>query len=261
MRKKFEDLMVYNIDIDMDKLDESGIQFISVVENPAIEVEGVFLSDDKVEETLDFKCFSDQMILCGPTMIPNKYIKRYDDIRGKHYVNFTADVIKKMVEKFMKGNNNTMINFEHSTKMVDAFIRDAFIIEDPIFNNSRKYGFKNLPVGTHFIVLKIDDKKFWNEEVKGNNKTSFSIEGLLKSIPVKYSIEELDQVEMASIPAHPDCQCQMVNGEWVTEPTACDYCNELADKHNRKSFSINDLDDNDIEELFRHTLNTLNKTI
>ncbi len=257
MRKKFDDYLTYDIEINDD--DETGISLISVVGNPATEVEGVFMSEQE-ELECEFKFFSDEMIIAGPTMISNKLIKRNDPIRGKHYERFRPDVIKKMVEKFMKGNNNTMINFEHSDKMVKAFVRDAFIIEDSVFNNARKYGYKNLPVGSHFIVLKVEDKQFWNEQVKGNGKTSFSIEGMMNVMPSKYSIQS-ESIEMSSIPAHPDCQCQMVNGEWITEPTACDYCNDLADKHNKKSFSIDDLDDNDIEELFRHTLNTLNKTI
>jgi hypothetical protein len=258
MKKNFTDYLIYDIEINDD--DETGISLISVVGNPAIEVEGVFMSEEE-ENDIEFKFFSDEMIIAGPTMISNKLIKRNDPIRGKHYERFRPDVIKKMVEKFMKGNNNTMINFEHSDKMVKAFVRDAFIIEDAVFNNARKYGFKNLPVGSHFIVLKVEDKQFWNEQVKKNGKTSFSIEGMMNVMPSKYSISD---VEMASIPAHPDCQCQMVDGEWITEPTACDYCNELAAKHNKKSFSIDDLyelDDNDIEELFKHTLNTLNKSI
>lgn len=246
MKKQFEDYITYDIEINDD--DETGISLISVVGNPATEVEGVFMSEQE-ELECEFKFYSDEMIIAGPTMIANKLIKRNDPIRGKHYERFRPDVIKKMVEKFMKGNNNTMINFEHSDKMVKAFVRDAFIIEDPIFNNARKYGFNKLPVGSHFIVLKVEDKQFWNNEVKKNGKTSFSIEGLMNVMPMKYSVQS-ESVEMASIPAHENCQCKMVNGEWITEPTACDYCKDMADKYNNKSFSVDDLSDSEIINMY-----------
>jgi hypothetical protein len=62
--------------------------------------------------------------------------------------------------------------------MVPAFIKGSWIIEDETNDKSKMYGYTDLPVGTWFIEVKIEDKEFWNKEVKLKNRSGFSIEGL-----------------------------------------------------------------------------------
>ena len=83
-----------------------------------------------------------------------------------------------MVDKFLKDNNNRALNIDHSNKMVPGFIQGAWIVEDPTYDKSRFYGF-NLPVGSFFIEVKIEDKEFWLSEVKDEGRYGFSVEGLM----------------------------------------------------------------------------------
>ena len=66
-----EALPLYEIFINED--DETGMNLISVVEKPAIEIKGYAFSD--IVE-LEFKQEEDKQIIVGPALIPNKKIRR-----------------------------------------------------------------------------------------------------------------------------------------------------------------------------------------
>ena len=166
-------LPVYEIVID--EFDETGISLISLVQDPAIMVKGMAFNNSSI---MSFKEVGDKQIIIGPALIPDMRIYREDDKYGRYYVTFSKETIAKMVEKFNKFGSNRKINIDHSNMMVDAFIIEDWLTEDEVYDKSRKYGFE-VPVGTYMIMVKIEDTNFWNEEVKGNGKFGFSIEGML----------------------------------------------------------------------------------
>jgi len=172
---RMEDLPVYSIEVDDEG--NQGIRMISLVADPAISVMGMYFSSD-IEEEYRFKSVKDQQIIVGPAMIPDKKIFRKDNNDNYYYVYFTKDTIKKMVGKFVKENNNKSLNIDHSNKMVPGFIQSSWIVEDPTYDKSRYYGF-NLPIGSYFIEVKIDDTEFWLNEVKEEGRYGFSVEGLM----------------------------------------------------------------------------------
>jgi hypothetical protein len=196
-------LPMYEIVVD-DSI-ETGIRLISIVENPAIEVRGIALSEDKLEK-YEFKQVEDKQFIIGPALIPDKKILQENDRFGIHYVFFTKETIEKMVEKFNRSGSNRRINLEHSNQMVDAFIVEDWIIEDPVHDKSRKYGFE-LPVGTYMVKVKVDDPTFWQEMVRGENKYSFSVEGLMSQSLValskveekEFTIEDLELEDLFEI--------------------------------------------------------------
>jgi hypothetical protein len=175
---RLEDLPTYEIVCEEDGT--QGIRMVSLVKDPAIEVKGMYFSAEELEteKRYEFKTVGDKQIIVGPAMIPNKKILRRDQNDNLYYVYFTPQTIKMMVDKFNKENNNKSINVDHSNKMVDGFIQQNWIVEDPTYDKSRYYGF-NLPVGTWFIEVKIEDEDFWMNDVKDDGKYGFSIEGMM----------------------------------------------------------------------------------
>lgn len=131
----------------------------------------------------------EKMILAAPTMIPDMPIDRSDEW-GEYQVVFTKEVIEKIVQKFFKSRSNHSINFEHTKKMVNAYIMEHWIVEDTYKDKSNLYGFE-LPVGSHFMMVKIEDRDFWENEIKNNDKKGFSIEGVLGHNLVRMSEAEL----------------------------------------------------------------------
>lgn len=183
-----KELPVYKITID--DIEDSGIEYVSLVEKPAIMIKGLAFSDNV--EPQYFKFNDDKQIIAGAALIPDLKIYRYDIDLGEYYVVFEKETIEKMVDKFNKTQKEYKINLEHTDKLVPAFIKGSWIIEDMTNDKSRMYGFTDLPVGTWFIEVKIEDKEFWNKEVRGKNRTGFSIEGImgltLSSIKNKFEI-------------------------------------------------------------------------
>lgn len=188
-------LPVYEIMVD--EFDETGISLISLVEDPAIMMKGMAFSN---KNTMTFKEAGDKQIIIGPALIPNMRIYREDEKFGQYYVMFSAETIAKMVEKFNKYGSNRKINLDHSNQMVDAYIVEDWIVEDSVYDKSRKYGFE-VPVGTYMIMVKIEDKTFWESEVKGNGKFGFSIEGLLgqQLVSLKRAEATIDDLSLTDL--------------------------------------------------------------
>ena len=220
-----KELPVYKITID--DLDESGIEYVSLVESPAIQIKGLMFNqqmefaslppchdfcvcyiDDEgrwqfgdtetspcdycversqiyeqihnfSKQKYSFHFNEEKQIIAWPAIIPNLKIYRYDDDLGEYYVMFEKPTIEKMVEKFNKLQKTSKINLEHTDRIAPAFIKGSWIIEDMDNDKSRMYGFTDLPVGTWFIEVKVEDREFWMNEVKRKNRNGFSIEGLM----------------------------------------------------------------------------------
>ena len=171
---KLDELPVYEIMIDDD--DETGIRYLSIVQDPAIETKGMFFNEDKVKE---FRFFTnkEQQKIVGPALIPYKKIYRADE-DGEYFVMFTPETIEKMVAKFNSSGNNRRLNFNHSDTMVKGYIEQNWIVESEMYDKSKVYGYE-IPKGSWFVVIKIEDEKFWNEYVKEDGFYSFSIEGIM----------------------------------------------------------------------------------
>jgi hypothetical protein len=152
----------------------------------------------------------------------------------------------------MASNNNRSINLEHSNEMVGAYIQEHWIIKDPVYDGSKVYGF-DLPAGTWFVVMKIEDKAFWAEHVKQLNKVGFSIEGILgqklmymaQETTYEEVIDTLTEEEIEYIfagqyrfgdqgeyqnstpPCHPNCKCEIVGNTWIVHKVGeypCEIC-------------------------------------
>lgn len=146
--------------------------------------------------SMEFSANKDSQVIAGPIMIPDTNIYRKDE-DGEYYIQFSKDTIKKLTDKFFKNNNNRSINLDHSDVMVQGYIQEHWIVEDSTYDKSKYYGF-NLPVGTSFVVIKVENEEFWNQEVKDLGKFGFSIEGILGKKLMKYSKIELSEDDMIS---------------------------------------------------------------
>jgi hypothetical protein len=168
------ELPIYKISID-DIFEEGGLDYVSLVADPAIQMKGLAFSS--IEDLFTFKFNADKQIIAGPALIPDKLIYREDPDLGQFYVVFDAITIEKLVAKFNKTPKEFKVNVDHSTVVPSAYIFSNWIITDSQNDKSNSYGF-SLPEGTWFAEVKIDDTEFWNTEIKTNAKFGFSVEGL-----------------------------------------------------------------------------------
>lgn len=194
MKKVYNDADLPLVEIIINDDDQTGMRLLSLVEKPAIEIKANMFSETAIKD-FAFKADNSKQILAGPIMIPNMKILRKDTDGSKYNVFFSQQTIEQIMDKFTKDNNNKSVNVDHSTQMAPAFIAQHWIVKDPQFDTSRTWGFKDLPIGTCFTVVKVDQtpagKKFWQDEVVGKGQYGFSIEGLLGEIPAMSALNDL----------------------------------------------------------------------
>ena len=156
--------------------DSSDVYAISLVEEPAIEIDYVAFDKDK-ETKPNLKFIEDKQnekfMILGPALVPDKNIYRnYDG--NEFYVSFSAECIEKLSYKFMK----TCYGDGCFTKDHESFAQGCSLAESWIKTSendkSVDYGF-DCPIGTWFIAAKIDSIELWDSITKGERK-GFSIE-------------------------------------------------------------------------------------
>lgn len=172
--------------------DSSDVYAISLVEEPAIEIDYVAFDKDK-ETKPNLKFIEDKQnekyMILGPALVPDKNIYRnYDG--NEFYVSFSAECIEKLSYKFMK----TCYGDGCFTKDHNGFAQGCSLAESWIKTSendkSVDYGF-DCPIGTWFVAAKIDSIDLWDSIKKGERK-GFSIESW---VDLEEIIENKDKKE------------------------------------------------------------------
>jgi hypothetical protein len=171
----------------------SGVNALSLVENPAIQSDWVALNDQK--KVLLAEVSSDKQILMGAALIPDKPI--YRNMDGKEfYIYFSKETVAKAAEMFFKRSNQNNATLEHEFKLDGMTVFESWLVEDPEFDKSRKYGLE-VPEGTWMVSMKVDDENIWNDFVKNNKVFGFSIEGQFANKLVKDVEMSTQEIELS----------------------------------------------------------------
>lgn len=149
-----------------------GVHAISVVEDPAIGVDFVALSDEKRYVTL---ASEERKMLYGALLIPDQLIYRYDETQGEYYVKYSKETIEKIAHNYFKQNLHHNATLEHEAPVVGLTLVESWLIEGEN-DKSKEFGF-SLPVGTWFGGMKVENDEVWNK-VKSGEVKAFSIEGM-----------------------------------------------------------------------------------
>ena len=158
---------------------ELTIDAISLVSQPAIEVDFVFFGKEKNNLTLA-KVDEEKRMLVSPALIPNKQIYRYDAATDQdYYVFFSKDTVQKASELYLKNNNHHKATYEHSERVGGVLTVESWIIEDSKKDKSNLFGF-SLPVGSWMVKMKIENEDMW-ERIKSKELKGISIEGYFVS--------------------------------------------------------------------------------
>ena len=152
--------------------DASGIEAISIVENPAIEEDFIALKSDEVKLA---EVSKEKKILMGALLIPNKPIYRKNG-EDEYYIYFSKDTVLKASQMYLTKGNQNNSTLEHQHSLSGLSLVESWLVEDEVHDKSRKYGM-NVPVGTWMGAVKVNNDEIWNEYVKTGKVKGFSIEG------------------------------------------------------------------------------------
>ena len=183
-------MTTYELFID-ETSEDSGIQAISIVENPAIEIDFIALNSQEVKLA---KVDEDKRILMGPILVPNKKIYRFDEESGEEYnILFSEDTVRKASEMYLAKGKQNNATLEHQVDIQGLSLVESWIVEDEKQDKSAVYNLK-VSKGTWMGSFKVYNEDIWQEFVKTGKVKGFSIEGVF-----------IDKLKMASQASVSDC--------------------------------------------------------
>jgi hypothetical protein len=196
-----DSLPLYTIHISDKDWSEEEVDFVSLVEYPAIQKNFLAFKSELNVQTITnefskcdkfrFSLNDEQRVLTGPAMIADLPIYRNNDTLGEHYVLFTAEEIKKIVQKLFKKNYIHNVNIEHNKKVDGVYMFESYFI-DRNFGKSPIDGFEDITDGSWFVSYKVENDEVW-EDAKNGKFKGFSIEGIFRygDKPIMTKEEEL----------------------------------------------------------------------
>lgn len=140
-----------------------------------------------IKQNQSFSINEEKRIITGPAAIPNKLIVRLadDNTEGvlpgqKYYVYFDKETIYKMSQRFLMEQRILSSNLEHNGgPLEEVYLVESWIIETPM---DKAYGMgfsrEECPIGTWMVSYRIDNDDIWNNYVKKNKVSGWSIEGV-----------------------------------------------------------------------------------
>jgi hypothetical protein len=185
-------------------LKQQGIQNIALVDSPAMMQEWLMFSEQK---PIEFKMAlqEEQRIVTAPVIIAELPIYRkvpnpndpskYEEF----YVVYKKETNMQILQKYMLDGNQKKVKLTHDTSDLSkgVFVFEMFI-SDESRGISQPKGFE-LPDGTIFCSMKINNDAIWNE-IKAGTVKGISLEGFFDlQQEVVLSQEEIDAVINAII--------------------------------------------------------------
>ena len=177
------ELPVYMLDITDDVNDDAQVDFISLVDRPAIQKNwNAFNNTQKFEIVSE-----DRRIISGPIMLADTPIFRSDANYGDYYVAFSAETILKIAKKFFKKGFQSNVNLMHDQNQAfdDITLFESFI-SDQTRGIMPMKGFEDAPWGSWFGSMVVDNNEAW-AKVKNGEIMGFSVEGLFNYKPREVS--------------------------------------------------------------------------
>jgi Putative phage serine protease XkdF len=167
--------------------DEYGVYAISLVDEPAIEVDFVALNKDRI--LLARVQDGEKRMLYGPALIPNQAIVRYDKQGQKYFIKYSPETIEKTAQEFLKRNLHHNHTVQHELPVAGLTVVESWIKQGA--DKGQEFGF-DLPDGTWMIGVKVEDENTW-EAVKQGVLKGFSIEGFF--VPEKEEVYNESELE------------------------------------------------------------------
>lgn len=165
-------LPVYKLVID--DSDELGVDFVALVDKPAIEKN--WMAFDEVKQ-YNFVADKDRRLISGALMAADLPIYRRDE-SGEYYVIFDKEQIEKIAQRYFKSGFIHNVNMMHDA---ERKVTGVYMVESMIIDKSRGIrtpeGYPTLTEGSWFGTFKVDNDEVWNDFIKTGVFKGFSVEG------------------------------------------------------------------------------------
>jgi len=174
------ELPLYMLEISDDFNDDAEVQFVSLVDRPAIQKNwNAFKNEQKFQIISE-----DKRIISGCAMLADTPIFRSDASFGDYYVAFSKDTITKIVQKYFKKGYQNNVNLMHDPNQIETGVTmfESFI-SDKARGIEPMKGFEDAPDGSWFVSMLVENDEVW-DKVKQGMVNGFSIEGIFNYAPL-----------------------------------------------------------------------------
>ena len=184
-------LPLYEVTVDSD------VYAISLVDEPAIEVNYVHLKKDNKAKKVVFleDEAKEKHMVVGPVLIPDMPIYRNQD-GEEFYIQFSKESIERLAYNYIKqGYNMTSFTAQHQYPVNEVYIVESWI-KTTENDKSNDLGF-DCPIGTWFVGAKVNNLDVW-EDIKDGKMNGFSVEAFVSLDELKLNkIKRNKNTEMA----------------------------------------------------------------
>lgn len=166
-------MKIYKVTINED--DQLGMDAISLVEFPAVEVDFLAFNDNV---KMNFTQFDDEKReITGVVCLADTPILRKNERLGIHAILFEKDMIKEMMLRYFKKGLSNKVNIEHQGPMIDGLTMIESYVKDSERNIS-PIEFKDVPDGSWIATFKVENDEVWNQIKEEHTLRGFSLQGL-----------------------------------------------------------------------------------
>lgn len=157
--------------------EDSAVLAMSVVDEPAVESEFVYLSKQKVDKFVALETNEKHMIY-GCALRPDFPIYRNDGVE-EYYLEFSKDAVEKLARNFMVNGLQQNFTQAHKSEVEGITITESWIKADMEKDKSVALGLDSeLPVGTWLIGAYCNNADVW-DKVKAGTYHGFSVEAIV----------------------------------------------------------------------------------
>ncbi len=185
------DLPIYLLDINEDEAAQTEVNFIALVDKPAIQLNWQAFKDIPQKFAVD----QDKQIISGALMVADMPIYRKDEEFGEYYAVFNAATIEKIAIKYYQKGFQSNVNLMHDGDMIveGATMFESWIVNRELGKMPMK-GYEEVADGSWFGSFKVNNDTVWGM-VKDGLIKGFSVEGLFQYKPKKQEMSEEEMIQ------------------------------------------------------------------
>lgn len=168
--------------------EDSAVLAMSVVDEPAVESDFVYLSKQKIEKFIGLENNEKHMIY-GCALRPDFPIYRRDE-NEEYYLEFSKEAVEKLARNFMVNGLQQNFTEAHKSEVEGITITESWIKADMEKDKSVAIGLdKDLPLGTWFIGAYCNNAEVW-DNVKSGTYNGFSVEAIVNVDELNFESQE-----------------------------------------------------------------------
>ena len=187
--KKKKKLKCYSVGLDSD------VFAISLVDDPAIESNFIYLSKEKpVQICLEA---SEKHIVMGAVLIPDKPIYRNQD-GEEFYIQFSKKTIEKLAHDYLANDRVYSFTKEHDDVAENIYVVETWL-KTSENDKSKDYGI-DVPVGSWLMAAKVENEEIW-QKIKAGEMNGFSIEAFVNLDEIKLNKINEDMAKKTKLEA------------------------------------------------------------